>query len=134
MIYRILRYVIAILVGTAAYVGMDSLAPIIDPYLVSQFESFGDMSLTIARISVLIFGTLLGVIIGYLISSFILKQGLVIAKRLERILIIFQIKIDCRHHRFIIRSYYCKFNWCCIPSSTYYRTLYSYYIECYLWI
>ena len=86
MIYRILRYVIAILVGTAAYVGMDSLAPIIDPYLVSQFESFGDMSLTIARISVLIFGTLLGVIIGYLISSFILKQGLVISKRLERIL------------------------------------------------
>lgn len=86
MIYRILRYVIAILVGTAAYVGMDSLAPIMDPYLVSQFESFGDMSLTIARISVLIFGTLLGVIIGYLISSFILKQGLVIAKRLERIL------------------------------------------------
>ena len=86
MIYRILRYVIAILVGTAAYVGMDSLAPIIDPYLVSQFESFGDMSLTIARISVLILGTLLGVIIGYLISSFILKQGLVIAKRLERIL------------------------------------------------
>ena len=86
MIYRILRYVIAILVGTAAYVGMDSLAPIIDPYLVSQFESFGDMSLTIARIAVLIFGTLLGVIIGYLISSFILKQGLVIAKRLERIL------------------------------------------------
>lgn len=86
MIYRILCYVIAILVGTAAYVGMDSLAPIIDPYLVSQFESFGDMSLTIARISVLIFGTLLGVIIGYLISSFILKQGLVIAKRLERIL------------------------------------------------
>ena len=31
-----------------------ALAPIIDPYLVSQFESFGDMSLTIARISVLI--------------------------------------------------------------------------------
>ena len=86
MIYRILRYVITILVGTAAYVGMDSLAPIIDPYLVSQFESFGDMSLTIARISVLILGTLIGVIIGYLISSFILKQGLVIAKRLERIL------------------------------------------------
>ena len=28
MIYRILRYVIAILVGTAAYVGMDSLAPL----------------------------------------------------------------------------------------------------------
>ena len=86
MIYRILRYVIAILVGTAAYVGMDSLAPIIDPYLVSQFESFGDVSLTIARIAVLIVGTLLGLIIGYLISSFILKQGLVIAKRLERIL------------------------------------------------
>ncbi len=40
MIYRILRYVIAILVGTAAYVGMDSLAPIIDPYLVSQFGIF----------------------------------------------------------------------------------------------
>ena len=86
MIYRILRYVIAILVGTAAYVGMDSLATIIDPYLISQFETFGDMSLTVARIAVLIVGTLLGVIIGYLISSFILKQGLVIAKRLERLL------------------------------------------------
>ena len=86
MIYRILRYVIAILVGTAAYVGMDSLATIIDPYLISQFETFGDMSLTVARIAVLIVGTLLGAFIGYLISSFILKQGLVIAKRLERLL------------------------------------------------
>ena len=86
MIYRILRYVIAILVGTAADVGMDTLDPIIDPYLVSQFETMGDMSLTVARIAVLIVGTLLGVIIGYLISSFILKQGLVIAKRLERVL------------------------------------------------
>ncbi len=116
MIYRILRYVIAILVGTAAYVGMDSLAPIIDPYLVSQFESFGDMSLTIARIAVLIVGTLLGLVIGYLISSFILKQGLVIAKRLERILT------------------HIPSNWCCIQSSTYYRTLYSYNFECYFWI
>ena len=53
MIYGILRYVIAILIGTAAYVGMDNLAPIIDPYLVSQFASFGDMSLTVARISVI---------------------------------------------------------------------------------
>ena len=86
MIYRILRYVIAILVGTAAYVGMDTLAPIIDPYLVSQFETFGDMSLTVARLGVLIFGTVLGVIIGYLVSSFILKQGLVVSKRLERVL------------------------------------------------
>ena len=126
MIYRILRYVIAILVGTAAYVGMDTLDPIIDPYLVSQFETMGDMSLTVARIAVLIVGTLLGVIIGYLISSFILKQGLVIAKRLERLLT-HKSRIDCRHHRFIIRSYYCKFNWCCIQSSAYYRTLHSYY-------
>ena len=85
MIYRILRYVIAILVGTAAYVGMDTLAPIIDR-IVSQFESFGDMSLTVARIAVLIVGTLLGVIIGYLISSFILKQGLVIAKTFRALL------------------------------------------------
>ena len=133
MIYRILRYVIAILVGTAAYVGMDSLAPIIDPYLVSQFESFGDMSLTIARISVLILGTLIGVIIGYLISSFILKQGLVIAKTIRTYSHSYsKSRIDCgRHHRFIIRSYYCKFNWCCIQSSTYHGTLYSYYIECY---
>ena len=38
MIYRILRYVIAILVGTAAYVGMDTLDPIIDPYLVLSLK------------------------------------------------------------------------------------------------
>ena len=86
MIYGILRYVIAILIGTAAYVGMDNLAPIIDPYLVSQFASFGDMSLTVARISVIVIGTIIGVLIGYFISSFILKQGLVIARRLERVL------------------------------------------------
>lgn len=79
MIYGILRYVIAILIGTAAYVGMDNLAPIIDPYLVSQFASFGDMSLTVARISVIVIGTIIGILIGYFISSFILKQGLVIA-------------------------------------------------------
>lgn len=86
MIYGILRYVIAILIGTAAYVGMDNLSPIIDPYLVSQFASFGDMSLTVARISVIVLGTIIGILIGYFISSFILKQGLVIARRLERVL------------------------------------------------
>ena len=86
MIYGILRYVIAILIGTAAYVGMDNLAPIIDPYLVSQFASFGDMSLTVARISVIVLGTIIGILIGYFISSFILKQGLVIARGLERVL------------------------------------------------
>ena len=86
MIYGVLRYVIAILIGTAAYVGMDNLAPIIDPYLVSQFASFGDMSLTVARISVIVLGTIIGVLIGYFISSFILKQGLVIARQLERVL------------------------------------------------
>ena len=86
MIYGILRYVIAILIGTAAYVGMDNLAPIIDPYLVSQFASFGDMSLTVARISVIVIGTIIGILIGYFISSFILKQGLVIARRLGRVL------------------------------------------------
>ena len=86
MISGILRYVIAILIGTAAYVGMDNLAPIIDPYLVSQFASFGDMSLTVARISVIVLGTIIGILIGYFISSFILKQGLVIARRLERVL------------------------------------------------
>ena len=62
----------------------------------------GDMSLTVARIAVLIVGTLLGVIIGYLISSFILKQGLVIAKRLERLLThIPNQEFDCRHPWFI---------------------------------
>ena len=86
MIYGILRYVIAILIGTAAYVGMGNLAPIIDPYLVSQFASFGDMSLTVARISVIVIGTIIGILIGYFISSFILKQGLVIARQLERVL------------------------------------------------
>ena len=86
MLYRILRYVIALLVGTAAYVGMDSLAPIIDPYLVSQFADLSEMSLTIARISVVVVGTVLGAIVGYLISSFLLQQGLVVAKRLERVL------------------------------------------------
>lgn len=86
MLYRILRYVIALLVGTAAYVGMDSLAPIIDPYLVSQFADLSEMSLTIARISVVVVGTVIGAIIGYLISSFLLQQGLVVAKRLERVL------------------------------------------------
>ena len=86
MIYGILRYVIAILIGTAAYVGMDNLAPIIDPYLITHFASFGDMSLTVARIAVVVVGTILGIIIGYIVSSFILKQGLVIARRLERVL------------------------------------------------
>ena len=65
MIYGILRYVIAILIGTAAYVGMDNLAPIIDPYLVSQFASFGDMSLTVARISV----SWLGLLTAHLLVS-----------------------------------------------------------------
>lgn len=86
MLYRILRYVIAILVGSAAYVGMDTLAPIIDPYLITQIGDFGEMTLTVARIAVIVMGTVLGIIIGHLISSFILREGIVVAKRLERVL------------------------------------------------
>lgn len=86
MIYRILRYVIAILVGTASYVGMESLIPLIDPFFLEQFASLGNMPHTMANIIIVTIGTIIGVVIGYLISSFLLQKGLVIAKRLERLL------------------------------------------------
>ena len=107
MIYRILRYVIAILVGTAAYVGMDSLATIIDPYFdISILRLLGDMSLTVARIAVLIGWYIVRCF--YWLFDFIIyfEQGLVIAKsfRARSHLHIPNSRIDCRHHRFIIRS------------------------------
>lgn len=86
MIYRILRYVIAILVGTASYVGMESLIPLIDPSFLEQFASLGNISHTMVNITIVTVGTIVGVVIGYLISSFLLHKGLFIAKRLERVL------------------------------------------------
>ncbi len=86
MIYKILRYVIALLAGIASYMAADGVMPLLAPYIDARFLSQGDIGLTIIKVTILVVLSLLGVLIGYFISSFILNQGLLISRQLERLL------------------------------------------------
>ncbi len=86
MIYNILRYVIALLAGVASYMGIDGAMPLLDPYIDAKFLNSSGLTLTAIKIAVLVAGSLVGAAIGYFISSFILNQGLIISRQLERLL------------------------------------------------
>lgn len=86
MIYNILRYVIALLVGIMGYVLTDNFMPVWEPIIDVKFWTMGFLGVSIMKILALTLGGLLGAIIGYIISMPIINQGLRVAKNLERLL------------------------------------------------
>lgn len=86
MIYNILRYVIALLVGIMGYVLTDNFMPVWEPIIDVKFWTMGFFGVSIMKILALTLGGLLGAIIGYIISMPIINQGLRVAKNLERLL------------------------------------------------
>lgn len=86
MIYNILRYVIALLVGIMGYVLTDNFMPVWEPIIDVKFWTMGFFGVSIMKVLALTLGGLLGAIIGYIISMPIINQGLRVAKNLERLL------------------------------------------------
>ena len=86
MIYKILRYVIALLVGIMGYVLTDNFMPVWEPIIDVKFWTMGFFGVSVMKVLALTLGGLLGAIIGYIISMTIINQGLRLAKNLERLL------------------------------------------------
>ena len=86
MIYKLLRYAIAILFGSIGYVGADALSTLILSLWDEKILQMGAFGISIIMILYYTVGTLVAAMIGYLVSKYILRVGLTIAKQIERIL------------------------------------------------
>ena len=84
--YRILRYVIAILFGIMGFMLMEASMPILSPIIDVKFLKMGFFGVSLMKILALILGTGLGGVVGYLISAFVLDQGIRMSKHVERVL------------------------------------------------
>ena len=86
MIYTLLRYAIAILFGSMGYVGVEVLSPLILSIWDEKMLQMGAFGISMVMILCYTLGILVGTIIGYLVSKYILRVGLTVAKKIERIL------------------------------------------------
>lgn len=86
MIQQIMRYVIAILFGIMGFMAADALMPIISPLLDQQFWQTGFFGISLMVLACIVLGGLIGALIGYFVSEFILLKGLRLAKSIERLL------------------------------------------------
>ena len=87
MVYRIIRYVIALLVGIMGYMLTNNFMPLLSPMIDYRFLDTGIFGLSILKILTLALGGLIGAGIGYAISAFIIHQGMRLSKSFERILL-----------------------------------------------
>lgn len=86
MLFNLLRYVIAILIGIMGFMVVDSIMPMLSPIIAMKFLDFGILGVSAVKIIAIVLGGVIGGIIGYIVSASILLQGLHISKILERIL------------------------------------------------
>lgn len=86
MIYNLLRYAIAILFGSMGYVGADALSTLMVPIWDEKMLQMGVFGISVVMILYYTLSILLAALIGYLVSQYILRIGLSVAKQIERIL------------------------------------------------
>ena len=86
MIYNLLRYAIAILFGSMGYVGADALSTLMVPIWDEKMLQMGVFGISVVMILYYTLSILLAAFIGYLVSQYILRLGLSVAKQIERIL------------------------------------------------
>ena len=86
MIYKLLRYAIAILFGSIGYVGADALSTLMVSVWDQKMLQMGVFGISAVTILYYTLSILLAAFIGYLVSQYILRIGLRVAKQIERIL------------------------------------------------
>lgn len=86
MIYKLLRYAIAILFGSMGYVGAEALSTLMVSIWDEKMLQMGVFGISVVMILYYTLSILLAVIVGYLVSQYILRVGLTVAKQIERIL------------------------------------------------
>lgn len=86
MIYKLLRYAIAILFASMGYVGADALSTLMVSIWDEKMLQLGVFGISAVMILYYTLSILLAAFIGYLVSQYILRIGLRVAKQIERIL------------------------------------------------
>lgn len=86
MIYNLLRYAIAILFGSIGYIGADALSTLMLSLWDEKMLQMGVFGISLVMILYYTLSILLAAFIGYLVSQYILRIGLRVAKQIERIL------------------------------------------------
>lgn len=86
MVYKILRYVIALLVGIMGYMLTDNFMPVWEPIIDVKFWTMGFFGISIIKVLALALGGLIGALIGFVIALPIINQGLKLARRIESLL------------------------------------------------
>ena len=86
MVYKILRYVIALLVGIMGYMLTDNFMPVWEPIIDVKFWTMDFFGISIIKILALALGGLIGALIGFVIALPIINQGLKLARRIESLL------------------------------------------------
>lgn len=86
MIYKLLRYAIAILFASMGYVGADALSTLMVSVWDEKMLQMGVFGISAMTILYYTLSILLAAFIGYLVSQYILRIGLRVAKQIERIL------------------------------------------------
>ena len=86
MVDKILRYVIALLVGIMGYMLTDNFMPVWEPIIDVKFWTMGFFGISIIKILALALGGLIGALIGFVIALPIINQGLKLARRIESLL------------------------------------------------
>lgn len=86
MIYKILRYVIALLVGIMGYMLTDNFMPVWEPIIDVKFWTMGFFGISIIKVLALALGGVIGALIGFIIAMPIINQGLKLARRIESLL------------------------------------------------
>lgn len=86
MVYKILRYVIALLVGIMGYMLTDNFMPVWEPIIDVKFWTMGFFGISIIKFLALALGGLIGALIGFVIALPIINQGLKLARRIESLL------------------------------------------------
>lgn len=86
MVYKILRYVIALLVGIMGYMLTDNFMPVWEPIIDVKFWTMGFFGISIIKILALALGGLIGALIGFVIALPIINQGLKLARSIESLL------------------------------------------------
>ncbi|WP_127058518.1 PIN/TRAM domain-containing protein [Veillonella ratti] len=86
MVYKILRHVIALLVGIMGYMLTDNFMPVWEPIIDVKFWTMGFFGISIIKILALALGGLIGALIGFVIALPIINQGLKLARRIESLL------------------------------------------------
>lgn len=86
MVYKILRYVIALLVGIMGYMLTANFMPVWEPIIDVKFWTMGFFGISIIKILALALGGLIGALIGFVIALPIINQGLKLARRIESLL------------------------------------------------